>query len=142
VTNLLRTRALRLPLVLLIAAAWFGISNHCALGRLQDASGTAVPKCHATAPENPAPAKHDQKSGVECCKILRATLLVPSSSLAAADTLAFTPYVYVLSFIPTADQSQLGRFCGWDTGPPGAASFAESVLQQSILAHAPPVSLS
>ena len=29
-----------------------------------------------------------------------------------------------------------------DTGPPFAGSFAESVLQRSILAHAPPVSLS
>jgi hypothetical protein len=142
VTNLLRNRVLRLPLVLLIAAAWLGISNHCALGALQHASAMQVPKCHAGAPENPAPAKHNQKSGVECCKILHATLLVPSSGLAAADTLAVTPYVYVVSFIPTVDQSQLGRFCGWDTGPPGAASFAESVLQRSILAHAPPFALS
>ena len=29
-----------------------------------------------------------------------------------------------------------------DTGPPFAGSFAESVLQRSILAHAPPVFLS
>jgi hypothetical protein len=27
---------------------------------------------------------------------------------------------------------------GSDTGPPGALSFSESVLQRSILAHAPP----
>jgi hypothetical protein len=27
-----------------------------------------------------------------------------------------------------------------DTGPPGARSFAELILQRSILAHAPPVS--
>lgn len=27
----------------------------------------------------------------------------------------------------------------FDTGPPGARTFAESVLQRSILAHAPPV---
>ncbi|PYL43613.1 MAG: hypothetical protein DME29_06495 [Verrucomicrobia bacterium] len=141
-TNLLRTRALRLPLVLLIAAAWFGISNHCALGALQHASAMQLPKCHASNPENPAPAKHNQKSEVECCKVLRATLLVASSSFVAGDTLSFAPYIYVLRFIPAADQSQLGRFCEWDTGPPGAASFAESVLQQSILAHAPPVSLS
>jgi hypothetical protein len=26
-----------------------------------------------------------------------------------------------------------------DTGPPGAFSFAELILQQSLLAHAPPV---
>jgi hypothetical protein len=27
-----------------------------------------------------------------------------------------------------------------DTGPPGARSFAELILQRSVLAHAPPVS--
>jgi len=132
----------RLPLVLLIGLAWFGISNHCALGALQHTAAMQAPKCHATASENPAPAKHDQQNGVECCKVLRATLLVASSSLVAADTLSFAPYIYVLSFIPAVNQSQLGRFYEWDTGPPGAASFAESVLQRSILAHAPPVSLS
>jgi hypothetical protein len=31
---------------------------------------------------------------------------------------------------------------GLDTGPPNALSFSESVLQRSILAHAPPISLS
>jgi hypothetical protein len=142
VIDVLRNRALRFPLALFITAAWFSISNHCALGALQQASAMQVPKCHAVAPENPAPAKHEQKSGVECCKVLRATLLGPSSNLVAGDTLSFAPCVYVLSFIPAVDQSQLGRLCEWDTGPPGAASFAESVLQRSILAHAPPVSLS
>jgi hypothetical protein len=29
---------------------------------------------------------------------------------------------------------------GLDTGPPGRVSFAELVLQESMLAHAPPVS--
>ena len=29
---------------------------------------------------------------------------------------------------------------GLDTGPPGSFSFAELVLQKSVLAHAPPVS--
>jgi len=29
-----------------------------------------------------------------------------------------------------------------DTGPPGENSFVQSVLQRSILAHAPPLSLS
>lgn len=77
-----------------------------------------LPKCHASNPENPAPAKHNQKSEVECCKVLRATLLVASSSLVAGDTLSFAPYIYVLRFIPAADQSQLGRLCEWDTGHP------------------------
>jgi hypothetical protein len=34
------------------------------------------------------------------------------------------------------------RTLGLDTGPPKAVSFSESVLQRSLLAHAPPFSLS
>ncbi|PYI89908.1 MAG: hypothetical protein DMF03_06380 [Verrucomicrobia bacterium] len=141
-TSLLPNGVVRLPLVLIITAAWFGISNHCALGALQHVSGMQMPKCHATAPGNPTPVRQDQQGGVECCKVLRATLVMPSSGLAAADTFAFVSHIYLVSFIPTADHSQPGRFSEWNTGPPGAVSFAESVLQRSILAHAPPLSLS
>jgi hypothetical protein len=33
-----------------------------------------------------------------------------------------------------------GAIDAHDTGPPGCFSFAESVLQESMLSHAPPVS--
>ncbi|PYK78023.1 MAG: hypothetical protein DMF23_08150 [Verrucomicrobia bacterium] len=49
VTNLLRNRAVRLPLVSVVTAAYFGISNQCAVGRLQAEPESTVPKCHAPA---------------------------------------------------------------------------------------------
>ena len=138
-TNLLRTRALRLPLVLLIAAAWFGVSNHCALGALQHASAMQIPKCHATAPENPAPAKHDQKSGVECCKILRAVASVPAKSWARDETKLSDADAYRGEHALAIVQSQTTLVPLFlDTGPPDAHSFAELILQRSLLAHAPP----
>jgi hypothetical protein len=42
----------------------------------------------------------------------------------------FFPRVAQLDFEPL--------FLPLDTGPPGLRSFAESVLQRSVLAHAPP----
>jgi hypothetical protein len=65
-------------------------------------------------------------------------LLTLSSSLVGADTLSFAAHDYIVALISAADESRLTPIIEWDTGPPGAHSFAESVLQRSILAHAPP----
>jgi hypothetical protein len=140
--NLLRYRIVRLPIVAIAAVAWFAISNHCALAAMEVPARTSMPGCHHTAPANPSPAKHDAKGGVECCKILRATLLTLSKNPAAYDTTAFARLDYLVALISAGDQIQLTRMIEWDTGPPGVDSFAESVLQRSILAHAPPLSLS
>ncbi|MDP9099661.1 MAG: hypothetical protein M3N48_11820 [Verrucomicrobiota bacterium] len=136
--NPLRHRIARLPIVAVAAVAWLAISNHCALAALEDPAKTPMPGCHHTAPANPSPAKDDEKGGVQCCKVLRATLLRLSKNLAAHDTTAFARFDYVVALISAADQAQLTRITEWDTGPPNASSFAESVLQRSILAHAPP----
>jgi hypothetical protein len=136
--------------VLVTMSAWLVISNHCALGAAvteasgmgfqsgsdhrQDADATKCP-FHS---KRSAPTKPKQSSASPCCKILRA--IVTSSGknfvcqmadlvnvdLAFAKLLVFAPPK--ISF----------RGATLDTGPPGATSFAELVLQRSILAHAPP----
>jgi len=140
--NFFRHRPVRLPIVAIGFAGWLAISNHCAIGAVEGAAKMAMASCHGSAPANQSPGKHDQKSGVECCKVLRATLLTPSSTLVGSDTLAFAAHNYVTAVISAVDELQLTPVIEWDTGPPGADSFAESVLQRSILAHAPPLSLS
>ncbi len=136
--NLLRYRIVRLPIVAIAAVAWLAISNHCALAALEGPAKTPMPSCHHTAPAQGLPAKQDKKGRIECCRILRATLLTLSKNLAAYDTTAFARLDYGVALISAADQAQLTRITEWDTGPPNASSFAESVLQRSILAHAPP----
>lgn len=136
--NLFRHCLVRLPIVAIGAAAWLSISNHCALAALQSPAEVAMPSCHAMAPAKEAPAKHEPKNVVECCKVLRATLLTLSKNLAAADTLAFVTLTYVALPLPRPVESRPVCIFEWDTGPPGAGSFAELVLQRSILAHAPP----
>lgn len=88
-----------------------------------------------------APAKQKDTSGdVPCCKILRA---VTTAKIAAeGNTLDFVLKEY-LSGITLRQVSQPSSpLLLSDTGPPGALSFSESVLQRSILAHAPPIFLS
>ena len=89
-------------------------------------------------PDASAPAKQKQGSGQVCCKILRAAstpatvkAAVPQLQMLSPEQLQFS--VVLLLFPPSEP-----LLPGLDTGPPGPDSFAESVLQRSILAHAPP----
>jgi len=137
-----RTKGLgRFLLVMLTMAAWFFISNHCVLATVT-ASGrdtsVAPMHCHGD-PASQSPAKSGEEQ-TPCCKVLKAVTIAKVNI--GANTVDF-----VLKEYPTAalaveiSQAQM-QTVGLDTGPPGALSFSESVLQRSILAHAPPLSLS
>lgn len=136
--NFFRNHLVRLSVFAIGFVAWLAISNHCALAAVEGVTKMPMPSCHESAPAEHSPSKHDKQGGIECCKVLRATLLEPASSLAAADTLAFMAHEYVVTLISAAEEARLLRVIEWDTGPPLAGSFAETVLQRSILAHAPP----
>jgi len=139
VTNLLRHRVISLPTIVVAVLGWLAISNHCAIAAVEAAAEMPVLACHGTAP---TPGKQDKPRDVECCKILRATLLTLTKNLAACDTLKFTAHAYLVGLAPRFDESAAIPRFEWDTGPPGLGSFAESVLQRSLLSHAPPASLS
>jgi hypothetical protein len=117
--------------------SWVAISNHCAFSAL-------VAQTHATqsaCPFHSQPAKTPpQPAGIQCCKILRA--VVPTitkdwkrnnAGVSDAD-LCFEKLAFIANSQGAISPLLL------DTGPPGAQSFAELILQRSILAHAPPVS--
>ncbi len=72
-----------------------------------------------------------------CCKMLRATITSEAKIIEVASQ-NFVPIQgwVVAELISTAETQLL--LLELDTGPPFAGSFAESVLQRSILAHAPP----
>lgn len=136
--NLLRNRVFRLPVIVIGVLAWLAVSNHCAIAAVEGTANKPMPSCHGAPTEEHAPGNHEHESGVECCKVLRATLLTASTDLAAYDALTFTSHSYVVGILPMAADPQTSRLIEWDTGPPGLNSFAESVLQRSVLAHAPP----
>ena len=122
-------------IVALTICSWIAISNHCALAAVATKTDSAQSDC----PFHSKPAKQKQEpSQVQCCKILRAVVFTQMKSWARDDAKSFDvdlrveEFVFV-EFLPNAQASS-----SFDTGPPGAHSFAELILQRSLLAHAPP----
>jgi hypothetical protein len=131
--------------VLIMIGSWFAASNHCALGAGNRGTVSQTVSDHgrdADADSCPfhsrpaTPAKQKQSGDVSCCKILRALAPTVAKSLAAKIF-----FVGRIDFVlpPLISPPKIGiSFGRMDTGPPGALSFAESVLHRSIRAHAPP----
>ena len=123
-------------IVVVAICSWFAISNHCVFAALAT-NDTASRQC----PFHSKPAKQEKPStGAQCCKILRAVAFAKTKDWARNDT----------KFCDANFPVQAGAFVVYssravaplllDTGPPlRAFSFAELILQQSLLVHAPPV---
>ena len=135
------TRLVRFLLTILTMVAWFSISNHCAFGSLiaVDANTSVTPMhCHGVpAPQSPANSGEEQ---TPCCKVLKAVTIAKVNI--GANTVDFVLKEYPAAALAVEISQAQMQTVGLDTGPPGALSFSESVLQRSILAHAPPLSLS
>ena len=135
-----KTRGLRPFIVLLTMAAWFAVSNHCALGALESSKispAAADTCCHGNvgSPAK-APVKDDK---APCCKTLRALTIKPAANLNGGFAGAYKPFAYPsASRIPVPVRITL-QLRPLETGPPGRTTFAELVLQRSILSHAPPL---
>jgi hypothetical protein len=121
--------------VAIAICSWIVVSNHCAFAAVATKNDSAQAIC----PFHSKPEKQkEQSSQVQCCKILRAVVPTIAKSWTRGDG--------DVSDIHFAfeDCRLLGYFRDLlaplllDTGPPGAQSFAESVLQRSLFAHAPP----
>jgi len=86
---------------------------------------------HSQPKEKPAPK-------TPCCKELRA---VVSKCVAANPALPLMTglHDYATAVVPLLARTAV-EIRALETGPPGCLSFAESVLQESMLSHAPPVS--
>ena len=125
----------RYTVVAIAICSWFAISNHCAFA----AVATQSDSVQATCPFHSKPAKQKQQpSQLQCCKILRAVVFAQTKTWARDDAKFFdldlrVEEVTLVALLPNVQAS-------WslDTGPPGVRSFAELILQRSVLAHAPP----
>ena len=135
----MRDKIIRVSVVLTTIVAWFSISNHCALSAVMVAktrSSMARMHCHGN---QPSPAKKSSDEEMPCCKMLRATVANEAKIVQAASQNFLPIQSGIIAEIIFANEARLHRTSlEFDTGPPFADSFAESVLQRSILAHAPP----
>lgn len=126
----------RCAVVLMAICSWFAISNHCAFAAVATKSDSAQAEC----PFHSKPAKQKQEpSQLQCCRILRAVVLGQTKSWARDDAKFLDVDLRAEEFahFPLSHNTQTSL--AFDTGPPGARSFAELILQRSLLAHAPPL---
>ncbi len=122
--------------VAIAICSWIAVSNHCAFAAVATENDRAQTEC----PFHSKPAKQKgQSSQVQCCKVLRAVVLAKTKDWARNDAKfcdANFP-VQAAAFVSVSLRAVAPLLL--DTGPPRAFSFAELILQQSLLAHAPPV---
>ena len=125
----------RWTIVLVAICAWLAVSNHCAFAALARTSDSAESGC----PFHSQPAKpQPPPSGIQCCKILRAVIPVVAKSWARDDGKLSGVDFRIDEFALIAHLHTAPAPLLLDTGPPEAHTFAELILQRSLLAHAPP----
>ena len=125
----------RYMVVAIAICSWFAISNHCALAAVATKTDSAQSEC----PFHSKPAKQKQQpSQLQCCKILRAVVFAQTKTWARDDAKFFDLELRVEEFVFVALLPNARASSSLDTGPPGARSFAELILQRSLFAHAPP----
>jgi hypothetical protein len=127
---------MRWVVVLASLTAWFSLSNHCALASA--AVGENPEAETSNCPMHSTPAKKKPVSKTPCCKEVRA--VVAKCVVANTVLLRLARSVDYAAEILLSPSRDVGDLESLDTGPPGSFSFAELVLQQSMPAHAPPVS--
>ena len=138
VVKLTRDKLIRVLIVVVTGLAWISISNHCALGALIAKTNSALAPMHCHG-NQPAPSKKSSEEEMPCCKLLRATVTSDAKTVQVANKNFLLVQIEIIAKIIFANEAQLHRTpLELDTGPPFSRSFAESVLQRSILAHAPP----
>jgi len=121
--------------VAIVICAWIAVSNHCAFALV----ATGIDKGQTECPFHSKPAKQKEQSAqVQCCKVLRAVVLAKTKAWARNDAKFCDASFPVQADEFLAYSSRVVAPLLLDTGPPGAFSFAELILQSSLLAHAPP----
>jgi hypothetical protein len=121
--------------VAIAICSWIALSNHCAFAAVATENDKAQTECpfHSKPPK-----QKEQSSQVQCCKILRAVIFAKTKDWARDDAKFRHANFPVQAGALVVYSSRAVEPLLVDTGPPGAFSFAELILQHSLLAHAPP----
>jgi hypothetical protein len=123
-----------------VVLAWLAASNHCAVAGLLPAPSAAGE--HEHCPGHEAPAKQDKDGGCDgqnCCKSLSVPFTALAKNQLTYDATSFLTAEYPATSLSRLSEQRDAPILELDTGPPGPCSFAELVLQRSVLAHAPPL---
>ena len=129
------TATVRCAVVAIAICSWIAVSNHCAFA----AVASEINKARTDCPFHSKPAKQrEQSSQVQCCKVLRAVVFAKTKDWVRDDAKFGDANFPVQVGVCVVHSSRAAAPLLLDTGPPRAFSFAELILQSSLLAHAPP----
>ncbi len=132
-----RTNFCKFAATLACVLAWFVASNHCALGMLREVLSSSV-QATGACPHCPSHEGQPAKGNMnECCKGLKVTVESAKPFQFSNRVLGLVVFAVASPLPPAAVERPAVAIA--DTGPPGGHSFAETVLQRSLLAHAPPL---
>src|SRR5437660_12936394 len=122
--------------VAIALCSWIAVSNHCAFA----AVSAEINKGQTECPFHSKPAKQkEQSSQVQCCKVLRGVIFAQSKGWERDDAKFSDANFCVATGVFSVRSMQAVAPLLLDTGPPlRSYSFAELILQQSLLANAPP----
>ena len=132
----MRNGVIRVLVVVLSLTAWFALANHCALGSITESNEPPESEMSGC-PMHSAPAKKKPAAKTPCCKQVRAIVAKCVTVRSPVELMASPEYATQVFAAPVRATIEIEEL---DTGPPGCSSFAELVLQESMLSHAPPVS--
>jgi hypothetical protein len=124
---------------LVTLVAWFCLANHCVLDLSLASAEEPMAAETNGCPMHSAPAKKKPAAKLPCCKEVRAVLAKGATKAMPFSARLAIPCEYAVNIFGLPPRVTL-EIHGFDTGPPGCFSFAELVLQESMRAHAPPVS--
>ena len=129
------TAIARCAAVAIAICSWIAVSNYCAFA----AVATEIDRPQTECPFHSKSEKQKKRSSqVECCKVLRAVVFAKTKDWARDDAkFCDANFPVQAAMLIVCSRRALAPLL-LDTGPPGAFSFTELILQRSLLAHAPP----
>lgn len=116
--------------------SWLVVTNHCALGFMQTALGAKAEHAHCHARTSDDGGKAPADGMRECCRVIKASLV--SKTEFKFETAQLQLQAFLILDVLCAPEGDLAPAFIHDHGPPRVVSFAESVLQRSLLSRAPP----
>jgi len=124
----------------LAVISWLTLANHCALGLAasDSHSGISDPQHDCCTSDVTMQSKPAKQSGNPCCKTLPAVSISAAKAFVGpSHEVLINPFSAAPVLLDLAGAIELrARFL--DAGPPQERTFAETVLQRSLRAHAPP----
>ena len=138
---LAKARFFNAAVAVVAVLAWFSGTNHCALGLIKQPQTTAVPICHCPEHSGKADGNAPDTSGMlACCQGLLSSNIDVSKAKISFSPVLVGIQLFAISHLvlPEAPKSIL-LSTEYDTGPPSASFFLETVLRRSLCENAPPL---